>query len=217
MRDMGKVCRWKRVKDSEISQSIWQSIDPIIISDYPWDENGYKPKVEVRFFYTETRLYLHYTAYEKEIRAVYKEMNEPVYTDSCVEFFFNPDPENHDRYFNFELNAIGTLLLGLGSDRNSRSLIEDVSQDIFNIKSSVGKDNVHDYRDDFWTLEFSIPYSFIEHYYGKQDFTPGKRMKGNFQKCGDETKFPHYGCWNRIDVSQPDFHRPEYFGDLILE
>jgi hypothetical protein len=50
-----------------------------------------------------------------------------------------------------------------------------------------------------------------------QDFSSGKRMKGNFQKCGDKTKFPHYGSWNRIDTPEPDFHRPEYFGDLILE
>ena len=214
---MGKVCKWKRIKDSEVNEAIWQGIDPSLIEDYPWDENGYKPKVEIRFLYTESRLCLHYTSYESEIRAIYTNMNEPVYTDSCVEFFFNPDPENDDRYFNFEINVLGALLLGLGSDRNNRSLIEDISQDIFNIKSSVRQDMIGEYQGSYWTLEFSIPYSFIEKYYGKQDFSSGKRMKGNFQKCGDGTKFPHYGCWNRIDVPEADFHRPEYFGDLILE
>ncbi len=214
---MIKVCRWKRFRDSEVSPTIWERIDPVIIDNYPWDENGYKPKVEVRFFYTESRLYLHFMSYESEIRAVYRNMNEPVYTDSCVEFFFNPDPDKDDRYFNFEINAIGTLLLELGSGRNNRLMIQDVSQTIFNIKSSISPDSVEEYRGDAWTLEFSIPYCFIEKYYGKQDFSSGKRMKGNFQKCGDKTKFPHYGSWNRIDTPEPDFHRPEYFGDLILE
>ena len=214
---MTKVCRWKKFKDKEVSESIWQELEPILIEEYSWDVNGYKPRVEVRFFYTESRLYLHFTSYEKEIRAIYKNINEPVYTDSCVEFFFNPDPENDDRYFNFEINAIGTLLLGLGRGRDDRSLIEDVSQDIFNIKSSVDEDRVCEYQDEFWTLEFSIPYSFIEKYFGEQDFSQGKKMIGNFQKCGDETKFPHYGCWSRISSLEPDFHRPEYFGHLILD
>jgi len=214
---MNKVCRWKKFKDKEINESICQKLEPIIIEEYPWDENGYKPRVEVRFFYTESRLCLQFMSYEKEIRAIYKNMNEPVYTDSCVEFFFNPDPDNDDRYFNFEINAIGTILLGLGRDRDNRLLVEDVTQDIFNIKSSVDRDKVCEYKDEFWTLEFSFPYSFIEKYYGKQDFTPGKKIKGNFQKCEDETKFPHYGCWSRISSLEPDFHRPEYFGHLILD
>ena len=42
-------------------------------------------------------------------------------------------------------------------------------------------------------------------------------MKGNFYKCGDDTKYPHFGCWNEVVWEEPDFHRPECFGDLILE
>ena len=213
---MGKVCKWRRFNDSEVSESIWGRIEPILINNYPWDENGYKPRVEVRFFYIGTRLCLHYTSFESEIVTKHRNMNEPVYEDSCIEFFFNPDPINNDRYFNFEINAIGTLLLGWGKDRHNRTLIDNGSLDIFNLKSSVDKDLVSEYKDNYWTLEFEIPYSFIEEYYGKQSFLSGKKMKGNFQKCGDETRFPHYGSWNRIDTPSPDFHRPEYFGDLIL-
>src|SRR5690554_190602 len=111
VKSMHKTCKWKKFKDSELNEAIWDEIDPITIEDYPWDENGYMPKVEVRFFYTESRLFLHYISYESEIQAIYRDMNEDVYKDSCVEFFFNPDPENDDRYFNFEINAIGTMLL----------------------------------------------------------------------------------------------------------
>ncbi|MGN0313478.1 MAG: carbohydrate-binding family 9-like protein [Fusicatenibacter sp.] len=27
--------------------------------------------------------------------------------------------------------------------------------------------------------------------------------------------FPHYGMWNVFNVNPPDFHRPEYFGEII--
>mgnify|MGYP001462556189 CR=1 FL=1 len=43
---MNKVCRWKKFKDKEINESICQKLEPIIIEEYPWDENGYKPRVE---------------------------------------------------------------------------------------------------------------------------------------------------------------------------
>ena len=41
-------------------------------------------------------------------------------------------------------------------------------------------------------------------------------FKGNFYKCGDETKTPHYGSWNPIENPTPDFHRPEGFGELVI-
>jgi hypothetical protein len=30
------------------------------------------------------------------------------------------------------------------------------------------------------------------------------------------TRYPHYGCWNLIGTERPDFHRPEYFGTIVL-
>jgi hypothetical protein len=36
--------------------------------------------------------------------------NQQVYEDSCVEFFVAPS--NDGIYFNFEFNAIGTILMG---------------------------------------------------------------------------------------------------------
>ena len=44
----------------------------------------------------------------------------------------------------------------------------------------------------------------------------GTVLRANFYKCGDELSVPHFLSWNPIEVSQPDFHRPEYFGELEL-
>jgi hypothetical protein len=43
-----------------------------------------------------------------------------------------------------------------------------------------------------------------------------RNITGNFYKCGDETEYPHFGCWNLIASPVPDFHRPEYFGEIVL-
>ncbi len=51
--------------------------------------------------------------------------------------------------------------------------------------------------------------------YGR-DISPGHRAAANFYKCGDETAVPHYGAWSPIDTPQPDFHRPEFFGEVVF-
>jgi hypothetical protein len=211
-----KVWEVPFIADAQNSGGLWESIPFLVIDEFPWDENGYRPRAETRIFYTETCFSLQFRAYEQEIRAECLNMNDRVCTDSCVEFFFNPDPGSDIGYMNFEINPIGTLLLGIGRDRYTRTLVSNVSPAVLNIATSVTPESRKDYKGPFWVVEYAIPFSFIERYYGKLHFQPGKRMKGNFYKCGDKTRFPHYGCWNRIDNPVPDFHRPEFFGDLIL-
>jgi hypothetical protein len=195
---------------------IWESIPLLKIGCYPWDQNSYMPEVEVKVFYTESHIHLRFKAWEKKIKATFINTNDEVYKDSCVEFFFKPKPEEDERYLNFEMNPFGTLLIGLGKDRASRMRINDVDTSIFNIFTSVNPQNIKDYKDEFWTVEYSIPYSFLEKHFGKLDLPAKNKIIGNFYKCGDETEYPHYGSWSLIHVVAPDFHRPEYFGDLIL-
>jgi hypothetical protein len=42
-------------------------------------------------------------------------------------------------------------------------------------------------------------------------------IKANFYKCGDELQTPHFLSWNPIEIDQPDFHRPDFFGTLEFE
>lgn len=200
------------------SAALWESIPKAEIKYFPWDVNGYKPEAYARAFYTDTHIYINLRAYEKKIKALYLNENEPVYKDSCLEFFIKPNPEKDGRYMNFEMNSYGTLLLGLGENRNGRSKPDITnSKSLFNIKTSVEKGGADKYAGEFWNIEYSIPLSFLEKYFGKVEFIPGKKMKANFYKCGDETEFEHYGCWNLVENSEPDFHRPEFFGELVLE
>jgi len=199
-------------------EKAWDSIEELSIDNYLWENNGYEPVTKAKLFYTDTHLHIFFKSYEKEIKVTYYNMNEDVYKNSCVEFFVNPNPEKDDRYFNFEMNAVGTLLLGLGVNRHGRKRFDiENFREFFNIRTSVTKENLADYNGDYWTVEYSIPFTFFEESFGKLNITPGYIMKANFYKCGDETKYPHYGCWNKLENKEPDFHRSEYFGDLIFE
>ncbi|NMB98033.1 MAG: hypothetical protein GYA02_15745 [Clostridiaceae bacterium] len=199
-------------------EKIWDSIEELSIDNYLWENNGYEPITKAKLFYTDTNLHIFFKSYEEEISVTYFNMNEDVYKNSCVEFFVNPNPDKDDRYLNFEMNAAGTLLLGLGVNRHERKrfYIENFKE-FFNIKSLVTEKNLANYEGNYWTVEYSIPLTFLEEIYGNLNMTSGHKMKANFYKCGDETRYPHYGCLNKLLNKEPDFHRPEYFGDLILD
>jgi hypothetical protein len=45
---------------------------------------------------------------------------------------------------------------------------------------------------------------------------PTESLRANFYKWGDGTSVPHYLTWSHIVTETPDFHRPEFFGELFL-
>jgi len=215
---MEKVYTIAKINESEsVQDSIWDKMDKADIGCYPWDQNGYKPRSEARVAYDEKGFHVLLISYEKEIMATREKMNDAVYRDSCMEYFFKPNPENDDRYLNFEFNPLGTLNLGLGSNRYGRLSIIDTPHEIFHIYPSVTKESLKDFAGPLWSIQFFIPFEFIEKYFGKLDYKSGMKMTGNFYKCAQDTEYPHYGCWNEIISETPDFHRPECFGSLILE
>jgi hypothetical protein len=42
----------------------------------------------------------------------------------------------------------------------------------------------------------------------------GLEAGGNFYKCGDHLKVPHFLSWNPIKTEKPDFHLPAFFGKM---
>ncbi|HHW32475.1 MAG TPA: hypothetical protein GXX20_12540 [Clostridiaceae bacterium] len=210
---------YKVVKISEMEGDPFSKLDSVPkahVDCYPWSD-VYTPEVYAQVFYTESRLCVFFKAYEPKITATYLNTNDPVYKDSCVEFFFNPYPEKDKRYINLEMNPFGTFLIMIGEERNNRPFITDIDPKIFQIKTSVTPETLDKYNGKYWTVQYSIPFTFIEKYYGKIEFKSGYRMEANLYKCGDCSHQEHYGCWNPILIEKPDFHRPDYFGDFILE
>lgn len=195
----------------------WDEIKAAKIDNYPWDKKNYKPRAEAKLFYTKEAIYVKFLATEKSIVVENFENNLPVYRDSCVEFFIAPS-NNDKRYMNFETNAIGKLLLQIGENISDRETLVNEDYSIFNIRTSAKKDNLKDF-DDFkpWTIEYKIPIEFIKKYFKDFKAEKGYKFKGNFYKCGDKTEVPHYGSWNPIIYHKPPFHRPEFFGEFILE
>lgn len=198
--------------------SAWEQINTVLdtleknnLDHTPWPQYNYKPRVRFALAYHHDCIFLKFYVTELAVRAKFRHINDPVYKDSCVEFFilFN----NEAAYYNLEFNCLGTCRLGFGAERtNRRFLPEECIRKIKYLASLQQTTLPHDDRVTSWELTVLIPAEvFMQH--GITTFQ-GINTRGNFYKCGDELPQPHYLAWNTIYAPEPDFHLPEYFGSL---
>lgn len=174
----------------------------------------YKPEVSFRIGHTGDAILLQYTVEEQSVRALASVPGQQVYEDSCVEFFLQPDPAD-PHYYNFEWNAAGTLYLAW---RTGRADPEEAPAEVLRlVKFCCGHiAPVAEHRMiGPWGLDLLIPAAALWHNPGL-DFK-GLHARGNFYKCGDGLKVPHYVTWAPIATEKPDYHRPEFFGELFFE
>ena len=157
---------------------------------------------QAQLCYDEEALYVRLGAKEKNIRREHTEPLAEICEDSCLEFFFCP-MEGDDRYFNIEFNANGNAYLGFGT--GLPTLHRLIPEQQF-IKPRVS------FTEDGWTLEYAIPYRFIQVFFPGFSPAPGKTIRANCYKCGDLTELPHWLCWNPVPEAVATFHCPQHFG-----
>ncbi len=177
-----------------------------------WPEFSYKPISVFTIAHDGSRIYIHYFIRGNCLKALYSEDQSPVWTDSCVEFFVQP-PVGPD-YYNFEFNCIGTCYAAKRNSREDFTLL--ITDELKQIKryATLGPKPFQEMQGLFaWDLLVSIPFSLI----GLNEKNLPDTLRANFYKCADGTLLPHYLSWNPIETPKPDFHRPEYFGELFLE
>lgn len=182
---------------------------PIAIA--PWPEFSYVPKVQFSIAHGGDCIFLKYFVSEAVVKAVYNQPNDPVYKDSCVEFFiaFNDDKD----YYNLEFNAIGTCTLYFGKDRNNRKPIAEELIDDIRYLTTIKNEIVNKEKPGVnWQLSLMIPVQvFSNHRLGTLS---GQACFVNFYKCGDDLPVPHFLAWSNIKSLSPNFHLREYFGKL---
>ncbi len=158
------------------------------------------------------KLYLCFRVEGEQLRVMHTCDFDPVWQDSCVEFFMQREGE--DTYRNFECNALGALLAAHRESRESfRRLTEEVKT-VFRY-SSIQHRYEGDRQLSDWQLYLEIPKAAMG--FTAEESLSGQKIRANFYKCGDETATPHYQSWNPIELPNPDFHAPQFFGLLELD
>ena len=185
----------------------WNSIPAVALEQHLWsDVRSIAPQAQVAW--NENALYVRLTAKEKNILRRYTGPLDSVCEDSCLEFFFCPGED--DRYFNFEFNPNGALYAGYGLPGKMRyRLYESYLNENLQIQTFELPDG--------WGVEFQIPVSLVEIFVPGFHLSSGMNLRANFYKCGDATVEPHYIAWSPIDLPNPCYHCPQFFGTIALK
>ena len=157
-------------------------------------------------------IFLRFRVRETNILARFQRMNDPVYEDSCVEFFISFEK---DAYYNLEFNCIGTVYGAYGRNRKNRARLDEKLLATIQTIPSLGRNKLQIIdRETEWMLDVIIPVTVFK--FSNLGSFKNITAHGNFYKCGDKLEVPHYLSWNPIVAEKPDFHRPEYFGKLTF-
>ncbi len=186
-------------------------LDKLLIQEincFPWQNNKAETQVHFAIANSVSHVILKFKVREKTIRAVHTGINSPVYEDSCVEFFIAFDETG---YYNFEFNCIGAKLAEFGKGRNDRHFLPLLAIEKIRTETSI-----KNAADDFflWDITIMIPFETFVHHQVKD--LRNQECRANFYKCGDKLPAPHYISWAPIKSKDPDFHQPQYFGELIF-
>ncbi len=203
------------VKRFESVNSIdWTVVDLAPIDTYKW-VNSVEYEAYAQLVYVEDWGFVcRMTCMESDPPAQYTQFGDPVYLDSCMEFFAAFDGQ---RYINIESNSIGALVCQFGAAKANRQPATNYLTMANMIKTNPAVE------DDYWTLTIELPLTKLQAFYGSNmtdsTFSSGYSFKGNFYKIGSDpqTGVRHYGMWNEVGGTSPDFHQPSYFGTIVME
>ncbi len=174
-----------------------------------WEKPAIVPEVSFTLAYTKEALFIKFNVTEPENKPLYKNINDPVYRDSCVEVFIAI--ANEEAYYNLEFNALGTCLGQTGSTKSNREFISPIILGEISSHTEVW-DSSHMHA---WQLTLKIPFAVFIHH-DKTAIT-NSPVRLNFFKCGDDLRNRHYMAWNEVKSDEPDFHQIEYFVEGIFE
>ena len=175
-------------------------------SSYP-----YRPMTSFSAAYSASGIYIDFLVRCNYLRAVNFTNQSPVSQDSCVEFFIDPGCNGH--YWNFEFNCIGTINASHRSERPKPIRLSDEELAMVRRYPSCGTRPFCEIEGLFtWSLLVFIPFELI----GLDPDKLPEKARANFYKCASATSDPHCLSWRPIKTDKPDFHRPEFFGEIIF-
>jgi len=199
----------------DVACTPWAGARVLRIDRYPWYAGGERQSTAVRMLYGRRALYVQFRCRDRHISAVETKRNGDVYLDSCVELFAMPQPAPGAGYFNLEVNCCGCMHLGWGPGRAGRRLVTRQLASRIAVATSIATPTKAELPDDrAWWVAAAIPFATLSEFAGRS-VRPvcGDVWRANLYRCGGETD-PQYAVWNPIDWPQPDYHRPEFFGEL---
>ncbi len=230
-REIGEAAIYRIVRapesfryDSLSDGDAWKLAQVADVASFHSDSSEHRPNTRARVLFDRRALHVRFEVEDQYVRSVQTRHQSRVSKDSCVEFFVQP--AGAAGYFNFEVNAGGTMLVYYIEDPargGDGALFQKFTELPIHLVETMPiyhslPDVVDPERTEptRWSVAFSIPKELIEEYVPNAWSRRDLPWRCNFHKCGDETSHPHWASW--ADIGQTlRFHQPDKFGQLIFD
>ena len=197
---------------------VWGQASTLEIEHFRPESSDHHPRTSARLLYDPQGICGIFRVQDRYVRCLRTEYHDPVWKDSCVEFFAQPKPDRG--YFNFEFNCGSAFLCCYVTNPEREGdwfkgfvkVPDGIGQTIQAHSSLPPRIEPEIAEPVVWTLSFFIPFALFEHYVGPLGDLPGQVWRGNFFKCAEENSHPHWASWSPVD--EFNFHRPNCFGAL---
>ena len=204
--------------NSSFEEGAWKDAENLAISIVRPESTAHHPIVNARMLYDDNGIYLRFEVQDRYVLACQTEYQAGVCTDSCVEFF--AQPKGRVDYYNFEMNAIGTVLLynvvdpergEVGFKDYSKVPFEKISgmtvatslQGVIDPEITTPVD---------WSLAAFIPFSIFDL---DEKVASGDVWRANLYKCADHSSHKHW--ISAFPLTQLNYHLPECFQEIVFE
>ena len=178
------------------------------LTNFHWESDPpYRPNTYFKMGVVGDDLVATLKCYEENPRAVFENRDDPVYRDSCLEFFVAPI-EGREEYLNIEMNSKGVFLCEFGKGKYDRVFLKSFTHAAPVVEAFNGED----INGSFWGVKATLTIDFLSDVYKIEkeniDFTT---VRANFYKCGDDCEIQHYLAFSPVTTLPPGFHNPECF------
>ena len=167
--------------DGHLTENAWKKAK-ILDFFVPVSGRPAVSKTEGKIMWSKTHLYVGFKAYDKDIWGYLTKRDSCTCQEDVLEVFIKPDLKTQDRYYNFEINALGTVYDAFNVNRHagggemrrwSRWNCKGLKVGI-QVKGTL---NNWEDEDEYWQLETAIPFASL------------MTLKGKSPKPGDTWKF----------------------------
>jgi hypothetical protein len=198
----------------------WGSVPALTIGDFLERSGPHRPLTQAKVLYSEQGLHTIFRVEDRYVLSIHTRYQDQVCRDSCVEFFVEPIRDRG--FFNFEVNAGGTLLLyhcqdkqrtARGGELNTH--VDEADGKLVRIYHSMPRVVQPEVAEPTtWLIEWFAPFSIFEKYLGCPVPKGGSTWRGNLYKCG--SRMEHWASWANIGPIF-NFHQPDFFAPMPLE
>jgi hypothetical protein len=204
--------------DAQWADSVWEQAETLEIQHFRPESSDHRPHTSARLLHDARGIHCIFRVQDRYVRCLGTHYHDPIWKDSCVEFFAQPKPDRG--YFNFEFNC-GAAFLCCHITNPERT--PDGFKEFVKVPANLGRmiqarSSLAQRIDPeitepvVWTLRFFIPFALFEHYLGPLGVVTGQVWRGNFFKCAEDNSHPHWASWSPVD--EFNFHRPNCFGTI---